>query len=128
VDTTNYWGNEVNVIALEQNAPAWAEALASSVEADVTFDSDYYADGRPPSRHSYHTQHFIESLNRAVMVGCGSRSKSGNPGTMFDGFNPDSNTFDAPRHFCIPTLHSSRWCVASSEAPHYRGPLHLGRE
>jgi hypothetical protein len=76
----NYWGNEVDVCDLEQNAPAWIEMLTSSAQVDVTLNSDHYSDGRPASRHSYHTQQFIESLNRAVMVGVGSKSKSGNPG------------------------------------------------
>jgi hypothetical protein len=110
----NYWGNEVDMCDLEQDAPAWSELVTSSLQADVTLNSDRYADGRPASRHSYYTQQFIESLNRAVMVGVGSKSKSGNPGASFDAFNPSTNLFDAANTFAsLPFgLSGNGWTVA----------------
>jgi hypothetical protein len=110
----NYWGNEVDSIGLEADVPAWREDLTSSAEADVTINLDHYADGRPTSRHSYFTQQFLESHNRAVMVGVGSRSKSGNPGPSFDSFNPTTKTFDATDTYApLPfTLAAGGWSVA----------------
>jgi hypothetical protein len=91
----DYFGNEVDVLDLEDDEPAFSELITPSAFADVTDNADYYADDLPCSRHSYRKHWFIESMGRAMMLGVGSRTKSGNPGSAVDGFNPATDTFDA---------------------------------
>jgi hypothetical protein len=91
----DYWGNEVDVIDLMADSPAWTELLASSLQANVTSNDNHYADGRPVSRHSYYTPEFIENRDRAFLFGVGSGSKVGNPKYKVDAFNILTNTYDA---------------------------------
>lgn len=75
----DYSGNEVNALDLTADAPAWSQVLASSASSAVTFDGEYYSDGKPSAVHGYHTAVFIESLDRCVRMWGGSRATSGNP-------------------------------------------------
>lgn len=93
----DYFGNEVNVINLKTNAPAWTQLKAQSAScASLSANNnDYYPDGQPASVHSYYTQHFIESRNRAARFGTGAKATSGNAGLSCVSFNISSNAYDA---------------------------------
>jgi hypothetical protein len=91
----DYWGNEVDAIDLQADAPAWSEVLASSSQANVTSASNYYSDGRPASHHSYFSNVFIEAHNRAMMFPGQSRSKDGNGTNSFAAFNTATGAYDA---------------------------------
>lgn len=84
--------NRVVSLRLSDDAPTWTLRLAPS--PNVTRDTDYYSDGRPSSRHLYHTLHFVPQVNRLLAVGC--RFSYGAAYTFghVDAFNPDNNTWD----------------------------------
>jgi hypothetical protein len=90
----DYHGNEVNVIDLAQNVPAWSQLVAPTSGANVTSNQDYYADGKPCSIHGYHTAVMIESLNRALRFPGGSRSTIGFPTRSITSFNLETGAYD----------------------------------
>jgi len=51
---TDYGGNEIGVIDLAQNVPAWDLLVERTPVADLLGGSNYYADGNPTSRHTYY--------------------------------------------------------------------------
>lgn len=92
----DYHGNEVNVVDLTQNAPAWTQLVAPTASANVTVANAYYADGKPASRHSYNSQVFIESIDRALMFPGGSISTQGFPVTAsIAAFSIQSGVYDS---------------------------------
>lgn len=90
----DYAGNEVNLIRLSDNLPAWAESLASTPPSQVVTSATHYADGRPTSRHSYYGEVFNEQRNRVMTLG-GSRFGNGFLVSTFDGFNRVTNDWDS---------------------------------
>jgi hypothetical protein len=69
--------------------------LRSAASASVQLDVAYYSDGKPSSRHTYRHNWWVPELNRVMMMGA--RSVYGNSYNYLavDGFNPDTNTWDA---------------------------------
>ncbi len=90
----DYAGNEVNRLTLSSDVPAWAEPRASTSAAQATDSAEYYADGRPTSRHSYYGVAVNEVRNRAMTVG-GARYGNGYMILTADGFNLGTNDWDA---------------------------------
>ncbi|MBE7420697.1 MAG: hypothetical protein HS128_23620, partial [Ideonella sp.] len=88
---TDYAGNEVEVLDLSTENPAWATLLAPSATQQ---NGAYYADGRPTSRHSYHGKHVDEFGNRIMMFG-GAQYSSGAILNTVDSFNLSTNTYSA---------------------------------
>jgi hypothetical protein len=79
----------VRYLPLGVDSPTWVEVLASSDAAGVDSPNDaaYYPDGRPASSHTYYSQQFIETRNRAIRFGVGSSATVGNPKPNVDGFD-----------------------------------------
>lgn len=98
----DYHGNEVCKFNLASDSPTWIEVLPSNSAAQFTVPNNagYYSSGRPASVHSYYSQQFIESRNRAVRFGAMAASSSGNGFRNIDGFNcaaqVGTNGWDAP--------------------------------
>lgn len=88
----NYWGNEVDVIDLSDDAPAWSRLEASSVSGNVPAGSnEYYSDGRPASCHSYTSLQLNKTDNRIIRCGTPAPSKEGSPRDACAGFNLSTN-------------------------------------
>lgn len=51
---SDYGGNEIGAIDLSQESPAWDLLIERTPVADLLGGSNYYADGRPTSRHTYY--------------------------------------------------------------------------
>ncbi len=86
--------NRVVSLRLADDAPRWQLRLASSTQFERNVA--YYPDGLPSSRHTYHHQHFVPQVNRLMHFGA--RATFGDGGTNLaavDGFNPDTNRWDA---------------------------------
>ena len=51
---TDYGGNEIGAIDLNQESPAWDLLVERTAEGDLLGGSNYYSDGLPSSRHTYY--------------------------------------------------------------------------
>jgi hypothetical protein len=89
--------NRVVGIDLAVNAPSWSLLNAPSNVADRVQAVPYYADGKPISRHVRHNAQWMPALNRVMMLGVRDYWAA-SPGSLatVDGFNLDTNTWDAP--------------------------------
>lgn len=65
----DYSGNEVNIINLGSNTPAWSVARASSADADMC-NGTVYNDGRRASTHSYWSTQYVEAIDRTFIAQC----------------------------------------------------------
>lgn len=85
--------NRVVSIRLSDDAPAWTVRKASS----TVFQDDvaYYSDGTPAARHTYHSIHWIPGRNRLMLHGFYGASGNASSFHVVDGFNPDTNQWDA---------------------------------
>jgi hypothetical protein len=88
------YDNRVVSICLNDNAPTWKLRCASSAFASVIQNAPYYTDGKPASRHTYHANHWVPSVNRVMMFGQRGRYIDGGDNPTVDGFNPATNTWD----------------------------------
>lgn len=88
---TDYAGNEVEVLDLTKESPAWATLLAPSASQQ---NGSYYSDGRPTSRHNYHGSHVNEFDNRIMLFG-GAQYSSGAILNTVDSFNLSGNSYNA---------------------------------
>lgn len=96
----DYGGNEVLMIDLTQDSPAWSTLLAPSAVSDYTIDQVYYSDGKPSSTHSYYAQQIIRSRNRLFRVGSGSNWGTGNfQDPKMHAFNLGANAWDSAGAF-----------------------------
>ena len=85
--------NGVASIAFNQTTPAWTLHYAGSNYTGN--DQPYYADGRPASRHTYHTQQYAPETNRLMMFGTGALAgATGVVSGECDGFNFATNDYD----------------------------------
>jgi hypothetical protein len=86
--------NRVSSLDTMADAPAWV--VRNTASPSITVDAEYNPDGKPSSRHTYATTWWVPSINRLMLIGC--RFPYG-PGVTtqdaVDGFNPDTNTWDA---------------------------------
>src|SRR4029077_13809643 len=100
-----YGGNEVDALELETNTPRWTQVLAPTSSANYRACSEYYADGRPTSRHTYYGVTLNEFDDRFMLF---SGSWSCGNGTPFlstvDSYNIGSNSYSPARtHPRLPT-------------------------
>lgn len=65
----DYSGNEVVTIDLSADAPTWQIILQPTAAASVVADAASYADGRPPSAHTYYSLHVVKARNRVFRFG-----------------------------------------------------------
>ena len=84
--------NRVVSIDLRQDRPSWQTRMpaSTSVQPDVA----YYADGKPASRHTYWSTHYIALLDRVMLIGVEFAYGSGKTFPKVDGFNLGTNTWD----------------------------------
>lgn len=86
--------NAVVSCNLMLDAPVWTTLCAPSLtpQGDVA----YYPDGKPTSRHLYHSIQYVPSVNRVMLFGCrfAWTSVSTQTFTTTDGFNLATNTWD----------------------------------
>jgi hypothetical protein len=85
--------NRVVSISLMADTPTWVTRLAAS--SAVAQNVAYYADGKPSSRHTNSSLHFVPQVNRLMMFGARSVYGAAWDLPKVDGFNLDSNTWDA---------------------------------
>jgi hypothetical protein len=108
----DYDGNEVDVLDLEREVPTWFELLARSA---ITQNADYYADGRPTSRHSYYGVTFDEFNNR-VMLFSGSPYARGAPFLYtIDSYNLSTNDYNPAGYHGVNPLQP--WVSAGGMEP-----------
>jgi hypothetical protein len=88
-----YAGNEVDVIALGDDAPRWVEIRGPTPESEIGTGSTHYRDGRPSAREPYYGQVFSERLGRALLFG-GSTYLAGGMTWAVDGFDPITGDWD----------------------------------
>lgn len=86
------YDNRVVSLRLTDNAPKWIQRSAPSV--NTLKDVAYYPDGKPTSRHTYASTHFVPQVNRLMLFG--TRAAAGNAYFFpaVSGFNLDTNTWD----------------------------------
>lgn len=85
--------NRTVSIQLSDDAPAWVLRNASSTA--FTDGAAYNADGKPASRHTYSTGIWCPQRNRIMVHGAYGLGTMANTSRTVDGFNPDTNTWDA---------------------------------
>lgn len=64
----NYAGNEVYALTLNSETPTWDRLNAPTANADLRDNSEFYADLRPCSTHTYYAVHYIDALRRIVRM------------------------------------------------------------
>lgn len=65
----DYAGNEVDVLDLSQDSPAWSELRAPTAAGSVVSNSAYYSDGRPSARHTYYGVVICEQNDELMIFG-----------------------------------------------------------
>jgi hypothetical protein len=87
------YDNRVVSLDLRLNTPTWVtRKAASTVTAN---DVAYYPDGTPSSVHTYTNIHWIPRRNRVMTIGRNGTYPNSYTFTTVDGFNPDTNAWDA---------------------------------
>ncbi len=84
--------NRVVSLALAADAPKWVQRKAPSPQALVNVD--HYADGLPAARHTYHSSHVVESLDRVFLFGCRFAYGVAYEFPTVDAFNLSTNQWD----------------------------------
>lgn len=76
-----------------QGVNGWVirRAASTSVQDNVS----YYPDGTPAARHTYSSLHWCAQRNRFMVFTLWGYYTNGNSAPVVDGFNPDTNTWDA---------------------------------
>ncbi len=72
----DYAGNEAYKLDLSASTPAWVILRQPTAAAYLTWDEDYYLDGRPSATHQYYSQYAIG--NEIILTDNGSVWGSGN--------------------------------------------------
>jgi hypothetical protein len=62
----DYGGNEIGAIDLTSDAPAWDLLVERTPVAQLLGGSNYYADGKPSSRHTYYGMWYVASLGKML--------------------------------------------------------------
>lgn len=73
----DYAGNEVDVLDLSQDSPAWSELRAPTAAGSVVSNSAYYSDGRPSARHTYYGVVVCEQNDELLVFGGNMYGSSG---------------------------------------------------
>ncbi len=85
----DYHGNEIAVIDIRAESPAYSLLVERSAIADVRTDSNYYADGLPTSRHTYYSVWHVPQINKLLRFNAYS-------GMAYNGANNGGAGFDGP--------------------------------
>ncbi len=88
---TDYSGNEVDMLDLNADSPAWVEIEPPSLTVS---NAAYYADGKPTSRHHYYGATVDETNGRVMLFG-GSRYSDGGVLATVDSFDLSTNNYNA---------------------------------
>jgi len=100
---SDYAGNEVDMIDLETDTPAWTELLAPTPPAQVGNCNSYYADGRPASRHSYYGVTLNEFGDRFMLFGGVTWCSAGGFDNPVSSYNITANTWSpSSTHGLLP--------------------------
>ncbi|HOX05913.1 MAG TPA: hypothetical protein PK280_05890 [Planctomycetota bacterium] len=84
--------NRVVSIDLRADAPKWVQRCAPS--ADRAQNVAYNADGKPTSRHTYHSSLYVPSLDRVMLVGNRFTWPGAHEHPKLDGFDLAANKWD----------------------------------
>lgn len=87
----DYSGNEVNLLDLSVDSPAWSEILAPTAAADVVSVATHYNDGRPTSRHTYYGVATNVTDDRIHLIG--GVVYGGQTGAAHDSYNIGANSY-----------------------------------
>lgn len=85
--------NRAVAINLLADTLAWQTISATSLT--TTDDAAYNPDGKPASRHTYHSTVWVPKLNRVMLIGCYGTHGNATAFTTVDGINPDTGQWDA---------------------------------
>ena len=93
---TDYAGNEVNVLKLETETPAWSEVLIPTATANIQFgvQVSYYLDGRPAARHHYYGI-TLNEIDDRVMLFSGSFWETGGFLAVISSYNIAANSYNS---------------------------------
>lgn len=64
---SDYAGNEVNALALNQATPRWVQLRAPTSNTHIVKDTQFYLDLKPSAAHTYYATQFINATNRMVV-------------------------------------------------------------
>lgn len=84
--------NRVVSIRLDRDTPTWE--LRSPPSTEVQKNVAYYPDGKPSSRHTYGSTHYVPQVNRVMLLGALFTYGSGHTFDTVDGFDLETNTWD----------------------------------
>ena len=100
----DYSGNEVDVLDLERDQPAWTQVLPPTPSAQLSNCQSYYRDDAPASRHTYYGVTLDEIGDRIMLFGGGSWCNVGGFHTAISSYNIGANTWSPPgTHGSIPS-------------------------
>jgi hypothetical protein len=89
----DYGNNEVNLLTLETNSPAWTQEKASS--SSIQFGQVYNNDGSPSSRHSFFGELMNETDGRVMLLGGAYYDSAGGETFKMDSYNIVAKTYNA---------------------------------
>jgi hypothetical protein len=100
----DYSGNEVDVLDLETDQPAWTQLLAPTPSTQLSNCQLYYADDRPVSRHTYYGVTLDELDDRIMLFGGADWCTGGGFFTGISSYNIAANTYSASTtHGTLPS-------------------------
>lgn len=109
----DYGGNEVSEIDVAAESPAWDVLIERTPVEDLLGGSNYYADGRPTSRHTYYGTWYVPQLGR-ILSFCGwmGFAYNGDPvggsadvrTTAVDAFDPVAGSWDLGTHGDVTSI------------------------
>jgi len=100
----DYSGNEVDVLDLEVDQPAWSQLVAPTPNAQLTNCQLYYADDRPAARHTYYGVTLNEFNDRFMLFGGANWCVNGGFFTGISSFNITAKTWSpSTTHGTLPS-------------------------
>src|SRR5262245_16101730 len=99
----DYSGNEVDVLSLEVDQPAWSQLLAPTPNAQLSNCQLYYSDDRPASRHTYYGATLNEFNDPIMLSGGASWCVSGRFFAGISSYNITANAYSpSATHGTLP--------------------------
>ena len=99
----DYSGNEVDVLDLEIDRPAWSQLLAPTPDAQLTNCKSYYADDRPAARHTYYGATLNEFNDRIMLFGGANWCVNGGFFSGISSYNITANSYSqSTTHGTLP--------------------------
>ncbi|GAA4404824.1 hypothetical protein [Quisquiliibacterium transsilvanicum] len=90
----DYAGNEIFSIGLASDSPVWTRRIDPSTS--TPWDTSYYPDGRPASRHTYRNLAYSEALDRIIFFGGAPWGNQPIATNLVDTFDPNTNEYGPP--------------------------------